>query len=476
MAYAVLIIEDETTLAKNIQLYLARADYEVRIANTAEEGLRQVESFKPDAVLLDLRLPDMSGLEAFGRIRAIDSQAKVIIVTAHGNVETAVEAMKNGAYDFLSKPLVLGKLKLLLDKAVGQTRLEGALSYYLDKDAGDGHLAALIGDSPPMQALKDQLRRLIEAERMLRGTEPPPAVLITGETGTGKELVARALHYQGLRKDHPFVEINCASIPDHLQEAELFGYERGAFTDAKERKIGLFEAADGGTLLLDEIGDTTVALQAKLLKSIEDKVIRRLGSVRDQRVNVRIIAATNQVLEELIRLGRFRSDLYFRLRIVHLQLPPLRARGGDILLLAKQFLETHGRRYGKKGLRFTPEAEAALLQHSWPGNVRELRNAVEQAVLLSRRELIEPHQLPLNLEPVPPPVEGARPEPRRTRMTLPPGGISLEEVERDLVLQALEQTSGNVTQAARLLGMSRDTLRYRMEKYKSGPGEDRATD
>ncbi len=466
MAHGVLIVEDETTLAKNIQVYLERYEYDVRIANTAEEGLRQVESFKPDVVLLDLLLPDMNGLEVFSRIRAIDSRAKVIIVTAHGNIETAVEAMKGGAYDFLSKPLILGKLKLLLDKAVGQTRLEGALSYYLDKDAGDSHLSGLIGDSPPMLALKDQLQRLIESERMLKGPDPPPAVLITGETGTGKELVARALHYQGRRKDHPFVEINCASIPNHLLEAELFGYERGAFTDAKERKIGLFEAADGGTLFLDEIGDTTVALQAKLLKAIEDKVIRRLGSVRDQRVNVRIMAATNQGLDELIRQGRFRSDLYFRLGIVHVGLPPLRVRGNDILLLADHFLRLHGQRYGKKGLHFTAEAADALLQHSWPGNVRELRNAVEQAVLLSTQERIEPQHLALNRGLALPRVEGPRPEAGRPRLALPSEGISLEEVERDLVVQALDRTTGNVTQAAKLLGMSRDTLRYRMEKYR----------
>lgn len=466
MAHGILIIEDETTLAKNIKTYLERHGYEVRIAMSAEEGLQQLETFKPDVILLDLRLPGMSGLDALARIRKSDPQVKVVMITAHGNIETAVDAMKAGAYDFMSKPLVLAKLKVLLDKAVGQTRLEGTLSYYREKDAGENNLSALLGDSPPMRAFKNQIDQIIEAERTLKEGEPP-AVLIIGETGTGKELAARALHYTGSRKAASFIEINCASIPSQLLEAELFGYERGAFTDAKERKLGLFEAADGGTLFLDEIGEIEISLQAKLLKALEDKVIRRLGNLREQRVNVRIIAATNQSLEEAVRKGRFRSDLFFRLRIIQLELPPLRSRGSDILLLANHFLKIHARRYGKKEMRFSPEAEQALLNYSWPGNVRELRNMIEQTVLLSRQETVQPSQLALLSGFMV--QEGFQQGDEASRFLLPRQGISLEELERDLVLQALEKTSWNVTQAAKLLGLTRDTLRYRMDKFRLGP-------
>ena len=468
MSHAVLIIEDETTLSKNMKVYLDRFEYEVHTAATGEEGIQKFESVKPDVVLLDIRLPGMTGLEVLFQIRKLDSQVKVIMITAHGNVQTAVEAMKSGAYDYLSKPMVLAELKILLDKAVGQTRIEGALSYYREKEASDSGLGKFIGESSPVRELKKQIRQLIESERRLTDGEPP-AVLITGETGTGKELVARALHYNGPREGEPFVEINCTSIPVHLLESELFGYERGAFTDAKGRKMGLFESADGGTLFLDEIGDIEPVFQAKLLKVIEDKVVRRLGSLRDRRINVRIITATNRPLEEWVRQGKFREDLYFRIGIIILKIPPLRKRGRDILLLANHFLDLYCRRYGKKRPSIGSEAEKVLLGYSWPGNVRELRNVIERTVLLNHEEVIEPNHLSLNLsleKESDVQVEG----PFDTgRFSLPSEGISLESVERNMVAQALERTSGNVTKAAKLLGLSRDTLRYRMEKYKIEP-------
>jgi DNA-binding NtrC family response regulator len=467
MSYAILIIEDETTLARNVKTYLERYGYEVRIAQSAEEGFQQLDSFKPDVILLDLQLPGMSGLDALARIKERDAQVKIVIITAHGNIETAVDAMKAGAYDFMNKPLVLAKLKVLLDKAVGQSKLEGTLSYYREKEAGESTLSALIGESPPMRSLKHQIEQIIDSERKLTEGDPP-AVLITGETGTGKELAARALHYNGPRKNGPFIEINCASIPTQLLEAELFGYERGAFTDAKEKKIGLFQAAEGGTLFLDEIGEIDISLQAKLLKALEDKVIRRIGNIREQKVDVRIVTATNQSLEEAVRQGRFRSDLFFRLRIINLELPPLRSRGNDILLLADHFLTIQSRRYGKQGMRFSPEAEKVLLDYSWPGNVRELRNMIEQTVLLSQDRLITPEQLSL----LPGLIKINQEDKQRENLdhfVLPSQGISLEKVERDFVLQALEHTSWNVTQAAKLLGLTRDTLRYRMDKYKLEP-------
>ena len=464
MPHAVLIIEDEPTLAKNMKNYVSRHGYDVRVAESGEQGLEQLEEFKPDVVLSDYRLPGIDGLELLSRIRRTDSQIKLIMITGHGSVEVAVDAMKAGAYDYLSKPVVLSELKLLLDRAVGQERMEEALSYYQKRQAKISGIDKLIGESPPMQSLKSTIRQLLDAEKRTRDGELP-AVLITGETGTGKELVARAIHFEGPRQDHPFVEINCAAIPALLLEAELFGYERGAFTDARERKIGLAEAAEGGTLFLDEIGDVEPGLQGKLLRLLEEKVVRRLGSVRDYRANVRIVAATNRPLEQLVQESKFRSDLYFRLRIIQLALPSLRDRGEDILRLADHFLSLHSARYGKKQLRFSPDAQKALLTYVWPGNVRELRNIIEQTVLLTNDAVIEPAHLafcatlgtPLATRDVTAPCPAG---PAR-----PCEGLKLEQVERDLMVQALEQTSWNVTQAAKLLGVSRDTLRYRIEKY-----------
>ncbi|HKA44600.1 MAG TPA: sigma-54 dependent transcriptional regulator [Burkholderiales bacterium] len=467
MATAVLIIEDEAILAKNMATYLGRHGFEARRVGSGEAGLAELDSYKPDIVLLDYHLPGMSGLEALARIRQCDEQIKVIMITGQGSVQTAVDAMKAGAYDYLTKPVALSELKLLLERAAGQERTERAISYYQRREAQENGLARLIGASPPMQALRATVGQLLEAEHKLEDGGAP-AVLIIGETGTGKELVARAVHFDGRRRAQPFIEINCASIPAQLLEAELFGYERGAFTDARSRKLGLAEAADGGTLFLDEVGDADLAVQAKLLKLLEEKSVRRLGSVRDLKVDVRIVAATNRPLEELVRERRFRSDLFFRLRGVQITVPPLRARGDDILVLARHFLALHAARYGKKSLRLSMEAERALRGYSWPGNVRELRSVLEQSVLLAVTDAIGAEHLSLctslgAVEAGPGDTAG------REIREIPSAGIDLEQVERDLVLQALERTGWNVTRAARLLGLSRDTLRYRIEKYQLSP-------
>lgn len=463
MPNAILIIDDEATLAKNIKIYLSRHGYDAHVAASGEEGLAQLDRFSPDVVLLDYQMRGLNGLAVLQRIRAEAPHVKVIMLTGHGGVEVAVEAMKAGAYDYLTKPVVLGELKLLLDKAVGQERLEGALTYYQNRQAEQSGLNKLLGESPPMLALKRKIRQFIEAEQRLVDGEPP-AVLVTGETGTGKELVARAFHFEGARRHKPFVEINCAAIPAQLLETELFGFERGAFTDAKERKLGLVETADGGTLFLDEIGEMELPLQAKLLKLLEDKIVRRLGSLRDQKVDLRIVAATHQALEERMRQGQFRSDLFFRLRIIHIELPPLRERGEDIILLARVFLDGHGKRYGKTGLRFTPAAEQALRHYSWPGNVRELRNGIEHAVLLAGDGVVDVHHLALC-----PALTASASESATALLSgqaFPDEGIDLERLEQQLIGQALGKTGWNVTRAAKLLGLSRDTLRYRMEKYR----------
>lgn len=463
MPHAVLIIDDEETLAKNIRAYLTRHGYEARAAGSGEEGLAMLDSFNPDLILLDFQLPGMDGLEILRRVRTAARHVKVVMMTAHGGVPVAVDAMKAGAYDYLTKPLALGELKLLLDKAIGQEQMEGALAYYQSRQAERSGLDKLLGESPPMQALKRKIRQFIEAEERLTEGEPP-AVLITGETGAGKELVARAFHFEGPRRDRPFVELNCASIPTPLLEAELFGFERGAFTDAKERKLGLVETAHGGTLFLDEIGEMEPALQAKLLKLLEDRSLRRLGGLRDQKVDIRVIAATHQPLEERVRQGQFRSDLFFRLRVIHIALPPLRERGEDIALLTQAFLVNLGRRYGRAGLRLTPVAEQALRRYTWPGNVRELRNSIEHAVLLADEGVIDLGHLAL--------CPALLPMPSHDDPTLfpdpdfPEEGIDLEKLEQRLIVQALRKTGWNVTRAAKLLSLSRDTLRYRMEKYR----------
>jgi DNA-binding NtrC family response regulator len=449
MAHAVLIVDDELTLARNLAAYLERHGFEVRVAGSGEDGLQQAATYRPDIVLLDHNLPGISGLEVLQRLRAADAQAPVVMMTGYGGVELAVEAMKLGAADYLTKPVSLAELKLLIERLLQHNRLEQAVGYYRRRDAEGSGLDEIIGASPAVDALRAALGRLLEAERRLVDADAP-AVLIHGETGTGKELVARALHYGGLRASRPFVELNCGALPPNLIEAELFGYEKGAFTDARQRKPGLVEAADGGTLFLDEIGEADPATQVKLLKLLEEKRFRRLGGLRDQQVNVRIVSATHQPLDRMVQERRFRADLYFRLRIVEIAVPPLRERGDDVRLLAQHFLQHHARRYRRGELRLSPAAQAALRRHAWPGNVRELRNVIEQAVLMSTGAEIGVERLAFAAIER---GEGADPD-----------DLNLERTERRLIERALQRSGGNVTQAARLLGVSRDTLRYRLER------------
>ena len=457
MSYGILVIEDEVSLAKNIRTYLKRFGHDVQCATTAGEGLKLFQSFAPDVVLLDLRLPDVDGLELLPKLRAVDPDAKIVLITAHGNVQVAVDAMKAGAWDYLSKPVILSDLKRLIDKASGEDRLKGALAYYAGRQPGKEGLEAIIGCSPAIGELKARIAQLLKVEKAA-GSDLAP-VLVTSETGSGKELVARALHFEGSRRAGPFIELNCAALPAQLLEDELFGHERGAFTDAKERKIGLVEAAHGGTLFLDEIGDMDLALQAKLLKLLETKKARRLGGVRERQFDVRFVAATNKSLEDLVEAGEFRADLYYRLRIVQLETPPLRARGDDVIGLAKWFLKKHGRRYGRPAMSLSPSAVAALTAHRWPGNVRELANVIEQAVLMSSDDRIEAKAL--SLSPLAHPSGGNG----TGHFALPSDGVDLERLEQEVVEQALDRSGWNITAAARLLNLTRDTLRYRIEKY-----------
>jgi transcriptional regulator with PAS, ATPase and Fis domain len=325
-------------------------------------------------------------------------------------------------------------------------------------DQSERALEKLLGDCRPMQHLRAAIRKVVAGDERLRDGNPP-SVLVTGETGTGKELVARALHFEGPRRDKPFVEINCASIPAQLLESELFGHERGAFTDAKARKLGLVETADGGTLFLDEIGDMDLALQAKLLRLLENRCVRRVGGLRDQPVNVRIIAATHRPLEALVAESRFRADLFFRIRTIHLTIPALRDRGEDITRLADHYLALHARRYDMQGMTLATTARSALLHHRWPGNVRELRNVMEQAVLMSASPVIDA----ADLDWLPAIEVAARAGTESTESTA--STLTLEQMECEALQRALGSSRWNVSRAARLLGISRDALRYRMDKY-----------
>jgi two-component system response regulator AtoC len=464
MNRSILIIEDNATLARNMATSLRQQGYAVTVAGQGTQGLAEAEATPPDVVLVDYNLPGMSGLEVLRCLRLRQPHARVIMLTGHGSVEIAVEAMKAGACDYLSKPVALSEVHRAIEKALGEPAAPPALRRpAAGAPAGSG-VGQLLGESAPMLALKGALARLLEAEEALKDHDRP-TVLITGETGTGKELVARAIHDGGARREGPFVELNCASLPASLVESELFGFERGAFTDARERKLGIVEMAQGGTLFLDEIGELDLSVQSKLLKLIEDRVTRRLGGLRDNRSHVRILAATNQQLERQVALGQFRADLFFRLRIVHLHLPALRQRGPDILMLARHFLALHGERYGKTGLRLAPDCERLLLDYRWPGNVRELRNCLEQAVLMAQAGEIQAEQLVL----APMAAFAVDEAPSSGMGVLPEQGVVLEEVEGTLMRQALTRTRWNVTRAAKLLGVSRDTLRYRIEKFELQP-------
>jgi DNA-binding NtrC family response regulator len=437
----VLIVDDERTLARSIKAFLTESGYNAEVAGTAEQALELLERLRPDVIFLDVRLPGMSGIELLQKIREFDPAVPVVIMTAFGTIEGAVDAVKRGAFDYLKKPVDLDELKLLADRAREHSLMRQELSYYRARTAREAPFAGIVGDSPAMRAVLDRARQVAALDDV-------PPILITGETGTDKGLVARSIHSSGPRAAKPFIEVNCTALPGALMEAELFGHERGAFTDAKESKIGLFEAAEGGFLFLDEIGDVELSLQGKLLRAIEERVVRRVGGVRDRKVDLRILTATNRDLEKESQQGRFRKDLYFRLAVIVLHLPALRERSDDVLLLAEEFLRRFSLKYGREIRRIDPPARDALLAYSWPGNVRELSHVIERAVLWSQGPALDAGSLSL-----------IEPEPARS------SGSDLIQWERSMIEQALREAGGNQTKAAQRLGISRDTLRYRIKKF-----------
>ena len=456
----ILIVDDERMVRWSLSEALKSWGYLPIEVATVSQTLETFNSEKPEAVLLDIDLPDGSGLDVLREIKHQHPEAIVIMITGNVQVETTISALRGGAYDFISKPVHLEELKVSIRNALEAHDLRREVKQIRREKSQKFSFEQIIGDSPKMQQMISLAGKVAESE--------VSSVLLQGESGTGKDLVAKAIHYSSRRSEKPFVAINCAAIPSNLVESELFGYERGAFTDAKARKEGLFEQAEGGTLFLDEIGEMELGLQAKLLRVLEEGVFRRVGGLKDLPLDVRVIAASNRDLKTESDAGRFRIDLYYRLSIIQIDIPPLRERGDDVILLAKYYLNTLGEkvRPTKKFRGFNAEVTNIFRQYDWAGNVRELRNVVERCLILEDDELITTSYLPHNLlaPQGKPQTETSNSGLPNFNLTLPKDGISLEEVEDNLVQQAIDQCHGNQTHAAKLLGITRDQLRYRLKK------------
>jgi DNA-binding NtrC family response regulator len=469
----ILIVDDDQAIRWALAEALRSWDYQPVDAGTVAAGVAAFESEEPAAVLLDIDLPDGSGLDALREIKQRQPDAVVIMITANVVLQNTISALRGGAYDFVGKPVNLEELRVTIRNGIEASRLRREVTQVRRERARQFSFDQIIGESPAVRRMLNLARKVAESEAS--------SVLLQGESGTGKDLVAKAIHYGSRRAESPFVAINCAAIPSTLIESELFGYEKGAFTDAKARKEGLFEQAEGGTLFLDEIGELELGLQAKLLRVLEEGTFRRVGGLKDIPLDVRVVAASNRDLKAEGERGTFRVDLYYRLSVIQIDIPPLRERGDDILLLTDHYVKTFGERLRlKKKIRgLAPDVRETFLAYAWPGNVRELRNVVERALILEDGDLITTEYLPRDL------AGGREPSARAASaaaggdagaraFTLPPEGISLEELEDSLVRQAVERSGGNQTRAAELLGISRDQLRYRLKKLETAPAADQA--
>ena len=454
MSKRILIVDDEKTIRWSLGEALRNIDYEVAEAENGKNALKVFQDDPFDLVILDLKLPDIDGIQVLKKLKETDSEVPVIMMTAYGEIETAVEAIKNGAYDFILKPFQLEKMKVSIANALESSSLKQQLDGIRKKERETYNFKNFLGRSKVMQEVFKKLKKI--------GESKASTILIQGESGTGKELVARAIHESSNGSNRPFLEINCAALPETLLESELFGHEKGAFTDAKYRKKGLFELAEGGTIFLDEIGEMGITLQSRLLRVIENKTFRRVGGVKDLRVNTRIISATNRDLKQAIKEGKFRNDLYYRLQVIPVYLPPLRERKEDIPLLANHFIAMFNKEFKKNVRSISPEVEKLLQRYSWPGNVRELKNIIERAMLLEAEEELLPEHLP-------PEIIGNEEE------ILPHEGpatidelypITLKEMERLVIEKTLNETGQNKSQAAKILGISRQTLREKVKQYR----------
>ena len=457
---SVLIVDDEVGTRESIKMIL-KHDYEVFLAKDAEEAFLQIKEHSPDVVLLDIILPDIDGLKVLEKIKESDPDVIVIMITATKTIKTAVEAMKLGAYDYVTKPFDIDELRLIISRSLSTQALEKEVKYLrkeIDKSFGFGNI---IGKSKAMENIFKVVRQIADSKS---------TVLIMGESGTGKELISRAVHYNSNRKNYPFVTINCAAIPETLIESELFGHERGAFTNAIEKKLGRFEIAQQGTLFLDEIGELSLSTQAKILRFLEEKEFNRVGGSKTIKVDVRLITATNRDLNQLLKKGEFREDLYYRINVVPIVIPPLRERKEDIPLFLEHFIKKFNAENNKNIKGVSKEALELMMNYDWPGNVRELENLIERIIVLTSNEYIQNNELPFSLINIPK-INGLK-------ESVLNGKVSFleaeEEFEKGIILDALKRANYVQSHAAEMLGISRRILKYKMEKL--GINQDRLKD
>ena len=453
----ILIIEDEKLIRMTLRERLQREGYQVSEAASGEEGLRSMDEEEADLVLLDYKLPDTNGVEVLRRIREMRKDTAVILMTAFSTVTSAVEAIKLGAYDYLDKPVDHEALLTVMGKALETTRLRREVRRHRSEQEEIYGIGNIVGRSKEIQDVLQLVQKVAGSAAS--------TVLITGPSGTGKDLVAKAIHYASDRRDKPFMNITCTALPETLLESELFGHERGAFTDARQLKKGLLELADGGTVFLDEIGDMGLVLQAKMLRFLEEKTFRRVGGSRDLRVDVRVIAATNKNLEKAVREGAFREDLYYRLNVVPVSIPALQERLEDVPDLVQHFIVQFNREFKRNVQGVTPEAMECLIRYQWPGNIRELKNVVERVMILGEKPWLDLTDLPEELVQRTGLGEEHGESAATETSSAPGNGTSLKAMEHSMVSSALERAGGNQSQAARLLGISRDALRYKMKKF-----------
>ncbi len=442
----ILVADDERNMRWAINRALEGEDYIILEAATGLEALEHYREKEPHLVIMDLKMPDMDGISALTKMKEIKDTTPIIMITAHGTVESAIEAMKLGAMDYISKPFDIEELMITIEKALGYGELKEEVCY-LREELGKSLGKPIIGKSQGLQNTLETVNRVAKTNA---------SVLILGESGTGKELIANAIHYNSGRRNKPYIKINCGAIPENLLESELFGYEKGAFTGAASRKVGRIERANGGTLFLDEVGELPFQLQVKLLRILQEREIDRIGGTEPIKVDVRIIAATNRDLLTMVEEGTFREDLYYRLNVIPIKMPPLRERKEDIPILVNHFLSFYCNEIGRGRISLQKDAMDKLVEYPWRGNIRELENVIERMVILSDEEVIRSCNLPREL---------LLKEEINNSYQLPEEGIKLEELERDLLIQALQRTEHNQTKAAKLLGISRHTLIYRMEKF-----------
>lgn len=455
MVPSVLIVDDEKHTREGLQQALAET-YDVSVAASADEAFNLLDAQSFDIVLTDLRMPGKSGLKVIDKALALPNRPAVLMMTAYGNIETAVEAMKRGAVDFLTKPVNIERLEVLMQRALKTRTLEVEVQQLHERLDEKFKLDGIIGASAPLKSVLDKMR-LVAASRA--------TILIEGESGTGKELIAQAVHQSSPRSRGPFVAVHCAALSENLLESELFGHERGAFTGATERRLGRFESADGGTLFLDEIGEISQSTQVKLLRFLETKSIERVGGTRPIELDVRLVAATNRDLEREVRAGRFREDLFFRLNVVRLRMPPLRERAEDVPPLLSHFIRVFSQENGVPPLTIEPGALRTLQAYAWPGNIRELRNFCENAVVLRRGGSLTEYDLEPKFRGETPPAAAAEPGGGAGAPPPPAGSLSVEENEKRLLREALLKSRGNRTKAAELMGVSRRTLHRKIAQW-----------